>query len=350
MVNGVKMISCTQMMKFLIHIVNVMEQKNVMNVQEIKSIMKLNLTTTFSFGFPNVSSLIQAFPDAIVGAGESADKSIHERSEVELNPDCPREFLKSKLSENFQFFFSVLPSGLKKLLNMKQVQLPEEKPEMFYQPKVKPIGSLPAKMRCIQKPAPMQQPPKFQQNAGDDFLQRNLQLYGNNPFMGGGDMTMSTTMPTELISQMMQQQQQQQQAQRFHPSNPFDDSGHGNQSFYERNLKFQHQQQMQNLKRDFYNSSGFSSGGSSCMSTSLSAYEANLQQQYSMMAAPSSGFFNRYEPPKPDTPPSKPLWLDPVWNCDGNFFESRGSSSNNSGNNGNPDAVRKFSEFFDIFD
>lgn len=91
MVNGVKMICITQMMKFMMHVVNLLEQKKTMNVQEIKSMMKLNLTSTFNFGFPNVSSLLHAYSDifAIVG-----DKNIHDRCEVELNPSCPCEFRK----------------------------------------------------------------------------------------------------------------------------------------------------------------------------------------------------------------------------------------------------------------
>lgn len=204
---------------------------------------------------------------------------------------------------------------------------------MHFQPKIKPIG-LPAKMRCIQKPTP-----KFQ--CGEDLI--NQQFYRNNPFvMAHPDMTMSQTMPTEVMNQMMNcSYQQQQQHQRFMPTNPFDDGNihlPSNQNFYERNLKFQHQQQLQAIKRDFFNSSGFSTGGS--CSSSSSAYEANMQQQYSMMT-PTPSFYSRYEPPKPDTPPSKPLWLDPVWNCDGNMFGNRSNSSNsNSGNYGNSDAVR----------
>lgn len=164
------------------------------------------------------------------------------------------------------------------------------------------------------------------------------------------DRTMSTTMPTELMSKMMGCHQQKQQPPMQARFNPFEEVS-VNQSFYERNLKFQ-QQQMQSMKRDFFNNStGFSSNGTnfssnaSNASSSLSAYEANLQQQYSMMTPTSSLYGNRYEPPKPDTPPSKPLWLDPVWNCDGNFLDSRSNGSNNSNNNlganyGNSDQVR----------
>lgn len=88
MVNGVKMITIAQMMKFLIHVVNILEQKKVMNVQEVKTIMKLNLTTTFNFGFPNMSSLFQSFPDIFK---ISAEQHLNERSDIELNPDCPRK-------------------------------------------------------------------------------------------------------------------------------------------------------------------------------------------------------------------------------------------------------------------
>lgn len=90
MVNGVKMISVTQMMKFFIHLINVLEQKKKMNVQEIKSVMKLNLTTTFNFGFANLSSLVQAYPD-MLAISSLSDKSMQERSDIEWNPNCPRK-------------------------------------------------------------------------------------------------------------------------------------------------------------------------------------------------------------------------------------------------------------------
>lgn len=151
---------------------------------------------------------------------------------------------------------------------MKKVQTPDEKPEMFYQPKATPIG-LPPKMRCIQKPAMVQPQQKVQQLPSDDFFHRNVQQFGeqchrNNPFLGSGDITMSTTMPAEFMNQMMNCSIQP----RFHPSNPFEEASQSNQSFYERNLMFQQQQQYQAMKRDFYNSAGFSTGGSSVSSSS----------------------------------------------------------------------------------
>jgi meiosis arrest female protein 1 len=93
-VNGVKMISVTQMMKFVIHVVNILEQRKTINIQDLKSLMKLSLTATFNFGHPNVSSLVHAFPDVFKVVNASGEeKSIHERSEIELNPCCPCELL-----------------------------------------------------------------------------------------------------------------------------------------------------------------------------------------------------------------------------------------------------------------
>lgn len=344
MVNGIKMISVTQMMKFLLHVVNILEQKKRITIQQIKSIMKLSLNSTFYLGFPNVSSIIVAYPDIFVvctegGAGE---KIHHERYDVELNQACPSKsfliFTKLNFGSTFtKYLYSVLQSGLKTLLNQKRVQLPDEKPEMYYKPKINPIQ--PPTMRCVENP---QQPQhKFQQANADNPSHRNVQLFNdqhNSPFMmGRGDMTMSTTMPTEFVNQMINCACQRPQY-LFHPNQCVEVPSY-NPSFYERNLKLQHQQQFESMKRDFYNSSS-STGYSSSSSSSLSAYEANMQQQYAMMS-PSS-FYTRFDPPKPDTPPSKPLWLDPVWNCDGNFLDNRNAGASSSTSFGNSDSVRFF--------
>lgn len=97
MVNGVKMISVSHMMKFLVHVVNILEHRTKISIQEIKSIMKLNVSTTFNFGYPNVSSLIQAFPDIFkVEASVVGEKSCVERIEIEVKPECPRKFASMK--------------------------------------------------------------------------------------------------------------------------------------------------------------------------------------------------------------------------------------------------------------
>ena len=176
------------------------------------------------------------------------------------------------------------------ILSQKLLQMPDGKPEMFYKAKINPIG-MPSKMRCITKPTPTSQ--MVSQQMSDDFFHRNLQQFGDQPsypFMN--DLTLSSTMPTEVINQMMNNNnsyqskapQQHQQQQRFNNFNSFDDIMSSNsQSFYERNLKFQQQQQLQSLKRDFYNSSGMSNGSTSSSSittnnaTTSEASEAPIQ-------------------------------------------------------------------------
>lgn len=240
------------------------------------------------------------------------------------------------------------------MLNKKQVQLPDEKLEMFYKPKINPIGKPPTMWQAEKQAAPSMSQYKIQQRNVENLFNENVpQLndqYSNNPFkMNRGDITLSTTMPTKLVKQMMNSSYQQPQ-QKF-CTNPFCEPSSSNQNFYERNLMFQQQQQqqmqMQSMKRDFQNISGMSTGNSTSSSSStLSAYEANMQQQYAMLA-PSSPFHTRFEPPKPDTPPSKPLWLDPVWNCDGNFFDSHNACG--SGSFGNSDSVSFFMLIFISF-
>lgn len=102
MVNGVKMISLTALMKFLMHIVNILEHKPRMSVNEIKSTMKLNLTSTFNLGYPNLASVVRDFPDIFVITGE--DKGIKDCFDVELSPECPCEYFINKIFFRFLTF------------------------------------------------------------------------------------------------------------------------------------------------------------------------------------------------------------------------------------------------------
>ncbi|CAO1339390.1 unnamed protein product [Diamesa tonsa] len=93
----------------------------------------------------------------------------------------------------------------------------------------------------------------------------------------------------------MMNYQVQQQHKQAQPSY----SQQRSQSFYKRNLMFQ--QQQMNLKHRDYNNMSLSSGTNS----SSSSFEASIQQprQYDLLTP----FYNVYEPPKPDTPPSSVL-------------------------------------------
>jgi meiosis arrest female protein 1 len=87
MVNGVKMISLTPLLKFLMHIVNILEHKPKLSIGEIKSAMKLNLTSTFNLGYPNLAAVIRDFPDIFKTRENKGIKDSFD--EVELNQECP---------------------------------------------------------------------------------------------------------------------------------------------------------------------------------------------------------------------------------------------------------------------
>lgn len=268
MVNGVKMISLSNTMKFLMHISNLLEQRKVMNVQEIKSTLKLSLTTCFNFGHPNLASVVQAFPD-IFSSTSRVSGNVNDRSEIELNPECPFN-----------------PTGLLNLLAKNQIQISDEKPEMY-------------------RPYSSQHPIGFNAN-------RQVPRYQYERS------SMDVTMPTEVY-------------QRFSNTNTNNNNNQfeSNLSFYERNIRFQQQQnQMQALKRDYWNNSTSSTGFSSNSSSD------NSQSFGSCMMTP----FGRYQepPPKPDTPPSvKPMgiWFDPVWKSDNGGLFDLNRNSNGSANN-----------------
>lgn len=106
MVNGVKMISITPMMKFLVHVAGALEHRKSANIHELKTTLKINVSSCFNYGYPNLSSLFQAFPDMFVPS--KAGTNIHERSDIELNRE-------SALSA----------PGLKNILALKLISAPD---------------------------------------------------------------------------------------------------------------------------------------------------------------------------------------------------------------------------------
>lgn len=309
MVNGIKMISITPMMKFIIHVVNVLEQRKVMNVQDIKSMMKINLTTCFNFGFANLSSLFQAFPD--IFNVNKTEGNLHERSDIELARDCP-------LSSN----------GLQKLLTSSYVQLPDDKPEIFKQIQKHPIGfnrtqkPITAQNNSINSNGDIrssQQPPQHYIQLNPFCRNYNNQNSSNiniHPYSG------DITMPTEVMGNFSQSNQKYEEAQ----------------GFYERNLKFQQQQQQMQAamkQHDYWNNSA----GCSTNSSSYSGYESsNLQQKYSQLPAYSR--FDTSESPKLSKPTT--IWFDPVWKNDVGMFDSNRGNSGASSSNSISDSVSIF--------
>lgn len=303
MVNGIKMIAITPMMKFMMHVANILEQRKMMNIQELKALLKLNLSTCFNFGFSNLSSLFQAFPDIFKPASNLINGMLHERSDIELNTDCP---------------FSA--SGLKRLLSLNRVQLPDEKPEIYrHQARINPIGYNPHR---IQKPLIAKL-----NNRSQQYVQLNPHCRNfDNHFQNGNNSLFSSDLSSSADVSTLSTGYQYNESQQY-------------QGFYERNLKFQQQQQMQAAikKQDSWNNSlMFSSPAPSQFSSYEPPNYQQPQQQYNMMP------FARFDPPKPDTPPSKPMgiWFDPVWKSDEDEFSFRTSGSNSNYNNS--DSLKSF--------
>lgn len=73
------------MMKFIIHLISVIETHGTMKVQDLQSILSLPINACFAFGYANLWSMMQAFPDIFVS---TSTKPISFRGEVKLNPQC----------------------------------------------------------------------------------------------------------------------------------------------------------------------------------------------------------------------------------------------------------------------
>lgn len=86
-----------------------------MKIQDLQSILNLPINGCFTFGFPNLWSLLQAFPDIFVS---TSAKPINFRGEVKLNTQCIREYQhaiyrkihKSQL-KTFSFVVTVTTGG-----------------------------------------------------------------------------------------------------------------------------------------------------------------------------------------------------------------------------------------------
>lgn len=416
MVNGLKMISLSHTSKFLMHISSLLEQRKKMSIPEIKSTLKLNLTACFNLGYPNLSTLLQAYPDIFTGTKMGAN--LYERSDMELATGC-----------------LFIPTNVQQVLDAGQIQVADAKPEMYRAPlnhlsfnnrsnkhlpdttamgrqwnyggdnydnssptkdtsyrkkshmpntiamgrkwlygenydvntmrMKKPLspdatpfvsrmnsshGYIPdtiAKGRQwlygdkydtaanMQNPRPLSPPAatfahrkhSAMGNMPDTILMGRRLLYGDSygtpaaqkskplspdamPFIFPNNSAYEnaeTTMPTEIYQQ------------RF--NYPASNAG---QSYYESNLRYQQQQnQLPEVKRDYWNRSTNNSSGFSSKNSSSSSNEVGYGQQ--SFGSSFSQRFNETGPPKPDTPPStssKPMsiWFDPVWKQDGDIL------------------------------
>lgn len=381
---GGQTVAMTPLMRFVVRIVQVLKQRSPISVFDLKNSLNISLCTCFEFGYPNISSLIGAFPDIFV-----SNNYLHERADIELNRDCI--LCKACFSCEDKTSPTLGPGGAiaancSTPANSKMAAADENKfshvsmtndfRNLFYsrQEAVAQHHLLQQQQQQLLKPLqPLQpsqqmnlQPSSSSTSASAPFFANNRYSYNTSNSYNSMSSSASETMatfgqpPLVLKNQTankenlyygyggMQQQQQQQCYQ----------------------LQQQQQQQLaQNTQAKFaaamtaatgsYGSAPTTGAGSTisvaAMTAALGAgssatagqgqtasagadagaasaamtklYERRQQQQQQLASGLQYLNCNSlayellsefYEPPKPDTPPSRniPYWIDPIWTSD----------------------------------
>lgn len=104
------------MLRFIVQIIDIIEQRGVVKIQELANLMKLSIKDCFAFGYPNLFTFIQAFPDVFV---YTPSKSNTMRGDVKINNQCickHLHFIKFfyfffVIQISFSIFFSVTKEG-----------------------------------------------------------------------------------------------------------------------------------------------------------------------------------------------------------------------------------------------
>lgn len=383
-------VAMTPLMRFVVRIVQVLKQRSPISLFDLKNTLHITLCTCFEFGYPNISSLIGAFPDIFV-----SNNYLHERADIELNRDCilckacftcedktSPTLGSGAIAGNCSTPASskMAPAAAADENKFSHVSMTNDFRNLFYsrQEAVAQHHLLQQQQQQLLKPLqPLQ--PSQQMNlqptssASVPFFANNRYNYNSNTYnMVSSSVSTSSTAETAAYSQpplvlknqnankenlyygygtMQQQQQQLQQCQQ---------------------LQQQQQQQLaQNTQTKFsaatnlYGSAQTTQISVAAMTAALGAgttsttsaadavstaaaagqdqagqttatsaaatmtklYERRQQQQQQLVSSLQSLNCNSfayellsefYEPPKPDTPPSRniPYWIDPIWTSD----------------------------------
>lgn len=81
------MVVLSELIKFIFWIVCRLDIKMPTTIKSLKSQLNIQVNTCFSMGFPNLSTLLAAFPEIFL-----IDGRLHENSEVLLQPHFFSEF------------------------------------------------------------------------------------------------------------------------------------------------------------------------------------------------------------------------------------------------------------------
>lgn len=229
------MVSLTPATKFIINLIKIFERKPVLNISDLKSMMNITVSTCFEFGFPNLSSMIQANPDIFKVSNTSI---ITERSDIELNPTC---ILTKRGLRNY--YETITPN----------IKLEKNSPEKFFSSfgaNECQLNNLCSDSNC--KGAIKKHKIEDNQNVVEDTNNNNNAFW--RPYLTATCLN--------------------QAAESFYPK------------LYERRGLDETKSTVMNLNNNIMDGD------------SISSLRMLL-----------------YEPPKPDTPPSKivPFWIDPIW-------------------------------------
>lgn len=85
-----EIIKITPLMKFLILAINVLNANTISNLNTLKNILNVHISTCFPFGYPNLKSLVLEFSDIFVTSDIGG--TVSGNFDIKLNPDCYRKF------------------------------------------------------------------------------------------------------------------------------------------------------------------------------------------------------------------------------------------------------------------
>ncbi|XP_058451515.1 meiosis regulator and mRNA stability factor 1 [Malaya genurostris] len=393
---GSQTVTLSAMMKFIVRIIQVLKQRSPINLLDLKHTLNMSLCTCFEFGYPNISSLIGAFPDIFV----VSNNYVHERADVELNRDCILSKARYTCEEKTSPVVGAVtaatststPASIKTLVDENKcssVSMTNDFRNMFYS-RQEAIAQHQIIQQQLQKPLqPLQ--PSQQMNQ-----QPPVPFYPNNRFSTPmlnssynlATVTSSSVTPivaAAMAASLMTSHNQTLIMKNHNKENLYYGyNGMQQQLEQQTNQSLQHLQQQQSaiLQTKFAamtanicansinadanvtaltanpakdgreqtpmgtsSSSNSSSSNSSC-SMALSTgsgvppnstsklYERRHQQSTGLQYLNCNNFGyghlpEIYEPPKPDTPPSRniPYWIDPIWSSDSTPGEKEPSAA-----------------------
>ncbi|XP_055549128.1 meiosis regulator and mRNA stability factor 1 [Wyeomyia smithii] len=376
---GSQTVTLTAMMKFIVRIIQVLKQRSPMNLIDLKHALNMSLCTCFEFGYPNISSLIGAFPDVFV----ASNNYVHERADIELNRDCILSKAcyfgdeKSSLMGgrvSLTATSSSIPANSKMLVNeqklssasmtndfrnlfysrqeaIAQHQMLQQQQQQQPQQVPKPLQPLhPSQQVNHQPPVPFYPNNRF----NTPMLNGNYNMAAMGPSATASSSSVAADMMTShnqsLIMknhnkenlyygydemQQIRLQQQYQQMQQ-HPQQTANSqikfagmatnmcTASSNVPAMTTNLSGTGREQSQLIGTSSAMSVASTATASVLQNSTCKLYERRQQQstaslQYLNCNSLGYGLLSEfYEPPKPDTPPSRniPYWIDPIWTSD----------------------------------